>query len=114
MKWESYSHPISDIRDWDNNNRLELKPDFQRNEVWSRAAQIMLIDTIIKGIPIPKIYIKSVMHNGNTYRVVIDGQQRLTAILKFVKNKLRLSKPYSGEYEGSLFSDLPDEVQNEI
>ena len=99
MKWESYSHPISDIRDWDNNNRLELKPDFQRNEVWSRAAQIMLIDTIIKGIPIPKIYIKSVMHNGNTYRVVIDGQQRLTAILKFVKNKLRLSKPYSGEYE---------------
>lgn len=75
MKWESYSHPISDIRDWDNNNRLELKPDFQRNEVWSRAAQIMLIDTIIKGIPIPKIYIKSVMHNGNTYRVVIDGQQ---------------------------------------
>ncbi len=81
MKWESYSHPISDIRDWDNNNRLELKPDFQRNEVWSRAAQIMLIDTIIKGIPIPKIYIKSVMHNGNTYRVVIDGQQRLTAIL---------------------------------
>ena len=114
MKWESYSHPISDIRDWDNNNRLELKPDFQRNEVWSRAAQIMLIDTIIKGIPIPKIYIKSVMHNGNTYRVVIDGQQRLTAILKFVKNKLRLSKPYSGEYEGSLFSDLPDELQNEI
>ena len=65
MKWESYSHPISDIRDWDNNNRLELKPDFQRNEVWSRAAQIMLMDTIIKGIPIPKIYIKSVMHNGN-------------------------------------------------
>lgn len=42
MKWESYSHPISDIRDWDNNNRLELKPDFQRNEVWSRAAQITL------------------------------------------------------------------------
>lgn len=114
MKWESYSHPISDIRDWDNNNRLELKPDFQRNEVWTRAAQIMLIDTIIRGIPIPKIYIKSIMCNGNTYRVVIDGQQRLTAILKFVKNKLKLSKPYSGEYEGFFFSDLPDDVQNEI
>ena len=114
MKWESYSHPISDIRDWDNNHRLELKPDFQRNEVWSRAAQIMLIDTIIKGIPIPKIYIKSIMHDGNTYRVVIDGQQRLTAILKFTKNKLRLNKPYTGIYEGYSFSGLPDEVQNEI
>ena len=33
-KWNSYSHPISDIRDWNNAKRLEIKPDFQRNEVW--------------------------------------------------------------------------------
>ncbi len=114
MKWESYSHPISDVRDWNNNNRLELRPDFQRNEVWSKAAQIMLIDTIIRGIPIPKIYIKSIMNEGNTYRIVIDGQQRLTAILKFVQGDLALKKPYKGEYEGKTFSDLPDDVQNEI
>ena len=114
MKWESYSHPISDIRDWNKNNRLELRPDFQRNEVWSRAAQIMLIDTILKGIPIPKVYIKSVMKDGNTYRVVIDGQQRLTAILKFVQNKLVLRKPYGGEYANKKFEELPDDVQNEI
>ena len=31
MKWESYSHPISDVRDWADNERLELRPDFQRN-----------------------------------------------------------------------------------
>ena len=114
MKWESYSHPISDIRDWNNNKRLELRPDFQRNEVWSKAAQIMLIDTIIQGIPIPKIYIKSIMNNGNTYRVVIDGQQRLTAILKFVQNELPLGKPYDGEYVGKKFNELPDDLQNEI
>ena len=114
MKWESYSHPISDIRDWNNNKRLELRPDFQRNEVWSKSAQIMLIDTIIKGIPIPKIYIKSIMNNGNTYRVVIDGQQRLTAILKFVQNELPLGKPYDGEYVGKKFNELPDDLQNEI
>ena len=114
MKWESYSHPISDIRDWNKNNRLELRHDFQRNEVWSRAAQIMLIDTILKGIPIPKVYIKSIMKDGNTYRVVIDGQQRLTAILKFVQNKLVLRKPYGGEYVNKKFEELPDDVQNEI
>ncbi len=114
MKWESYSHPISDIRDWNNNNRLELRPDFQRNEVWSKAAQIMLIDTIIRGIPIPKIYIKSIMNDGNTYRVVIDGQQRLTAILKFVQGELPLKKPYEGEYEGKTFNELPGDIQNEI
>ncbi len=114
MHWESYSHPISDIKDWDKNNRLELRPDFQRNEVWTRSAQIMLIDTIIKGIPIPKIYIKSVIKEGNTYRVVIDGQQRLTAILKFVNDKLALNNPYCGEYVGKKFKDLPEEIKNEI
>lgn len=46
MKWESYSHPISDVRDWADNERLELRPDFQRNEVWTQAAQIMLIDPV--------------------------------------------------------------------
>ncbi|BDF68157.1 hypothetical protein CE91St43_21290 [Oscillospiraceae bacterium] len=114
MQWESYSHPISDVRDWNDSYRLELRPDFQRNEVWSNAAQIMLIDTIIKGIPIPKVYIKSIIRDGNTYRVVIDGQQRLTAILKFVKNKLALKKPYIGEHQDKKFSELPPEVQNQI
>ena len=114
MKWESYKHPISDIRDWNRQRRLELRPDFQRNEVWSKAAQIMLIDTILNAIPIPKIYIKSTIHDGNTYRVVIDGQQRLTAILKFVEDDLKLIKPYTGEFQGKKFSELPGEVQNDI
>lgn len=112
MKWESYSHPISDIRDWYKANRLELRPDFQRNEVWSKAAQIMLIDTIINGIPIPKIYIKSIVQDENTYRVVVDGQQRLTAILKFLKDELELQKPYKGKYIGKTFSTLPDDVHD--
>lgn len=74
----------------------------------------MLIDTIIRGIPIPKIYIKSIMIEGNTYRVVIDGQQRLTAILKFVQDQLPLKRPYVGEHQDKLFSQLPSEVQNQI
>jgi len=114
MEWKSYTHPISDVRDWNRNKRLELRPDFQRNEVWSHAAQIMLIDTILKNIPIPKMYIKSIINEGNTYRIVIDGQQRLTAILKFVEDRLRLGKPYIGDYEGMKFSELPDTIQNDI
>ncbi len=114
MNWQSYSHPISDIRDWEKNNRLELRPDFQRNEVWSKAAQIMLIDTILKDIPIPKIYIKSVIREQQTYRIVVDGQQRLTSVLKFVNNELPLNSPYSGEYQDLYFKDLPENIQNNI
>lgn len=114
MKWESYSHPVSDIREWSDDSRLELKPDFQRNEVWTSAAQIMLIDTILKGIPIPKIYIKTTVKNDKTYRVVIDGQQRLTAILKFIHDELPLKVPYQGQYQNKLFSQLPESVHNEF
>lgn len=114
MKWHSNSHPISDIVDWDSNNRLELQPDFQRNVVWSRAAQIMLIDTILKNIPIPKVYIKTYIKDMNTYRVVIDGQQRLTAILLFINDEFALKSPYDGEYIDLFFSQLPEDVKNKI
>lgn len=114
MKWESYSHPISDVRDWADNERLELRPDFQRNEVWTQAAQIMLIDTILKGIPIPKIYIKSIVKNEKTYRIVVDGQQRLTAILKFIRDELPLKKPYQGEYFNMKYSELPESVHDDF
>lgn len=114
MKWESYSHPISDVRDWADNERLELRPDFQRNEVWTQAAQIMLIDTILKGIPIPKIYIKSIVKNEKTYRIVVDGQQRLTAILKFIRDELPLKKPYQGEYSNMKYSELPESVHDDF
>lgn len=114
MKWKSRAHPISDVRDWDNERKLELRPDFQRNEVWSRAAQVMLIDTILKDIPIPKVYIQSMMRSEKTYRVVIDGQQRLTAILAFINNKYKLNKPYIGQYSNMNFSALPEDVRNMI
>jgi hypothetical protein len=114
MKWQSYAHPISDVRDWNRSKRLQLRPDFQRREVWSRAGQIMLIDTILNDIPIPKIYIQSIIQDGHTYRIVVDGQQRLTAILKFLDDQLSLGKPYNGEYKGMKFSQLPSDVQNSI
>ena len=115
MKWESYSHPISDIRDWHRSNRLDLQPDFQRNVVWSKAAQIMLIDTILNDIPIPKIYIKTIIKDDeNTYRTVVDGQQRLTAIIKFLDDDLPLNKPYDGELKNKKFSELPQDIKNMI
>lgn len=116
MEWKSRAHPISDVRDWSNASRLELKPDFQRNVVWSKAAQIALIDTILHNIPMPKIYIKSIIYNEKTYRVVIDGQQRLTAILAFLDNKLKLKTPHitMKEFDGFTFSELPEDVKNKV
>lgn len=114
VEWLSSSHPISDIRDWSRRHRLELRPDYQRNEVWSKAAKIMLLDTILRNIPMPKIFLQAILRDQDTYRIVIDGQQRLTAILDYLGGRFALDAPYEGEYAGKRFSELPATVQNEI
>lgn len=63
MDFSSSHYPISDIKEWRDTNKLEIRPDFQRKAVWSLIAQKMLIDTIIKKIPMPKIYLESKMKN---------------------------------------------------
>jgi Protein of unknown function DUF262 len=110
--WNSSPHPISDIRDWQSLGRLEIRPDFQRKEVWSDAAKIMLMDTILRAIPMPKIFVSSTLKGDQIYRTVIDGQQRISTILAFLKNQFPMEKPYSGEFQGKYFSDLPLEVRN--
>ena len=111
FRWNSSPHPISDIRDWNEVNRLELRPDFQRREVWSAPARIMLMDTILRGVPMPKIFLANTIRDSKTYRVVIDGQQRLTAILDFLHDRFSLDKPYTGEEKGKRFSELDQETQ---
>ena len=111
VHWNSSPHPISDIRDWSDAGRLELRPDFQRREVWSAPARVMLMDTILRDVPMPKIFLANSIKDGRTYRVVIDGQQRISAILAFMRNEFSLETPFSGEEKGKYFADLTEETQ---
>jgi hypothetical protein len=74
----------------------------------------MLIDTIIKNIPMPKIFLSAELKNGSTYRIVIDGQQRISAILEFIGGQFALDDPYDGPYSGKRFSELPSGIQTHI
>lgn len=112
ITWNSSPHPISDIRDWDELGNLELRPDFQRREVWSAHARVMLMDTIIRNVPMPKIYLACELRNEKTYRIVIDGQQRISAILDFLRDKFSLDYPYSGDGEGKKFSELDSKTRD--
>lgn len=46
--------------------------------------------------------------------IVIDGQQRLTTILGFVRDKFALEAPYEGRYLSKTFSRLPKKVRDQI
>jgi Protein of unknown function DUF262 len=103
---------IADFLDWHAKKLLVLNPDFQRRAVWTTSAKILLVDTILRQLPIPKVYIRTriEVRTKTAMREVVDGQQRLRAIIEFADNKFALSKR-AREYAGLHYSDLPEEDQ---
>lgn len=66
-------------------NELELQPDYQRNFVWDKKMMSKFIESLLLSIPIPTIFLAE--NDDDTFEV-IDGQQRLTTIFAFMKQKL--------------------------
>lgn len=107
-------YSVSDLLEWNQRGQLELSPDFQRRSVWSAKAKSYLVDTIIRGKPIPKLLLTQDIKDRRNIRVVVDGQQRLRAILDFVDNQFKISRAHNREFAGRTFDSLPDYVQDEF
>lgn len=101
---------VADFIEWHEQRRLELNPNFQRGSVWTPPAKTFLIDTLLRQLPIPKVFLRTRIDvaTRNSIREVVDGQQRLRAILDFANDKFALSKR-AGEYAGMKYSDLASE-----
>jgi hypothetical protein len=76
-KWRIY-----DFSDRAAAGDLELNPSYQRDFVWSNSDSQMLIESILRGIPLPSIILARV--TGEQSYQIVDGKQRLTAILRFM------------------------------
>ncbi|CAM4122721.1 DUF262 domain-containing protein [Bordetella muralis] len=112
--FDTRAYNISDFVEWDATSLLELSPQFQRRSVWTEKAKSYLIDTIIRGKPIPKVLITQTLNLGRNVRTVVDGQQRLRAILSFIKGDFKISRAHNREFAGRRYAELPEEVQSEF
>jgi len=110
---DSKTYSINDFLTWNSNKELELSPKFQRNKVWNQSVKSYLIDTILRGMPIPPIFItqKIDLNTQKTLREVIDGQQRLTAITQFKNNEFKISSTHNKELANKTYDDLSDELK---
>ena len=61
---------------------LDLNPSYQRDVVWSNAESQLLIESVLRGIPLPSVILTQV--EGKEEMQIVDGKQRLTAILRFM------------------------------
>jgi len=106
---------IGDFVEWFQQEKLLLNPAFQRGAVWTPAARIYLIDTILRQLPMPKIYMRTQFDvvTKRSHREVVDGQQRLRAILDFAQNKLRLSSR-AVEFKGLTYDTLDAELKQQF
>jgi hypothetical protein len=73
--------------------RIDLDADYQRDKIWSRKNQEDLLDSIIKNIDIPKLYLARVKGSENFDYECIDGKQRMTTLLSFLKPEQNEKNP---------------------
>jgi len=75
--------------------QLDLDPPYQRKSVWTLKEKQRFLDTILRNYPSPALFLHlSLDDQGNPTYHVVDGKQRISTILDFVDNKLRLAADF--------------------
>lgn len=109
MKMESRERALDKL--YRRRDRYEI-PDWQREDVWDVDRQERLIDSILRGWHLPKLYFLRPT-DDDTYFEVVDGQQRLLTIWGFFDGNITLSHATSSAYGGArTYTDLPTSVQD--
>lgn len=105
-----------DFQTWRSVDGLDIAPKFQRRAVWTTPAKSYLIDTLIRSMPVPPLFLRTIQSKDRKkiIREVVDGQQRISAVLDYVDNKYRLSAALDSPYAGRSFSKLPPDIQDAI
>lgn len=95
---------------------IDIDADYQREEVWSHSAKEKLIDSIIKGIDIPKLYLFELKNEKQNFKYeCIDGKQRMLALFKFFHPDSNEEEPLKVEIRGKRYTyeKLKREMQEE-
>ena len=104
---------IAEIYQKIKDRKLILDPDYQRRAIWGNDKKTAFIESLYMEIMIPPIYVVEIPGEDlldETKYEVVDGKQRLTAIIEFITGVLRLNERsleyYADIFCGKSFSEI--------
>lgn len=108
VQYELVNIPANDL------TRIKL-PRFQRKLVWPKSKKERFINTLHEGLPFGSVLVYPESQEPDADLLIIDGQQRLSTIIEFNRDRLKFWKPLNPEtYNSALLSinsALPNDVQ---
>ena len=120
QKYQVSQFSVENILNWVKSKEMAI-PEIQRPFVWDKTKVRNLMDSLYKGFPVgyliawknPNIKLKG----GGTSsgkKILIDGQQRVTALRAAILGESIINKEYQKEYIKIAFHPLKQEfeVQN--
>lgn len=88
--------------------KLTIQPEYQRNYIYADGKRdVAVINSILSGYPLGLIYFNQVADDAYE---VLDGQQRITSIGRFVTNKFAIHIDDTPQYFGGLAEDLQAKI----
>jgi hypothetical protein len=93
--------------------KYDLNPPYQRRSIWSVEKKAFFIDSILKNLPIPPVFLRQKIDisTGKTSYEVIDGKQRIDSITEFIVDGFSTADEsddpfHDEELAGKFFSEL--------
>jgi hypothetical protein len=85
---QPYDLAVTDLANQIDAERLHLQPVYQRRYVWDNRKASKLVESLLINVPIPVCYLAE---EADGTRSVIDGQQRLRSLYRFLDNQFALT-----------------------
>ncbi len=90
------------------NGKLTIQPEYQRNYIYADGKKdVAVIDSVLKGYPIGLIYFN---RREDGQLEVLDGQQRITSLGRFVTSKFAIKQDGMEQYFRGIAKDKQEKI----
>ena len=84
MNYEIGKMKLDELVGYFRDGKMNLIPPFQRGRVWTSRLRQKLLENMVRGKPIPAIFLYLEASGSRFSYNILDGKQRLESILLFI------------------------------